>query len=158
MGMSGKIIAFIVPILSLTAGSALAGQATTNFAVTATVVATCGVSATPLAFGDYTGSTNVDQTSTISVTCTTGTDYTVALNDGNNASGGVRRMVNGGSNYLAYEMYSDAGRTTAWNATATVAGTGTGIAQSLTVYGRVASGQNVPAGAYSDTVQVTVSY
>jgi len=156
--MSRKALPFIVPLLALAAGSAMAASTSTTFTVSATVVASCSVSATNLAFGSYTGSAHVDQTSTVSVTCTNGTDYSVALNDGANASGSTRRMVSSGSNYLSYEMYSDAGRTTVWNAAAQVTGTGNGAAQSLTVYGRIPSGQSVPAGSYSDTVQVTVTY
>jgi len=156
--MSRKALPFIVPMLALAGGSAMAATTGTSFTVSATVVASCSVSATNLAFGSYTGSSNLDQTSTVSVTCTNGTDYSVALNDGANASGSTRRMLSGGSNYLSYEMYSDAGRSTVWNAATPVTGTGSGVAQSLTVYGRVPSGQNVPAGSYSDTVQVTVTY
>ena len=156
--MSRKLLPFIVPIVALACGPAAAGTATTTFTVSATVVATCGVSATSLAFGSYTGSSAVDQTSTISVTCSNGAAYSVALNDGANASGSTRRMTGGASNYLTYEMYSDASRTTVWNASAPVSGTGTGSAQSLTVYGRIPSGQNAVVGSYSDTVQVTVTY
>jgi len=156
--MSRKAVSFILPILALAAGPAVAATATTTFTVSATVVAACSVSATSLAFGSYTGAGNVDQTSTISVTCSNGTDYSVALNDGANASGSTRQMTAGGSNYLTYQMYSDAARTTVWNAAAPVTGTGNGAAQSLTVYGRIPSGQSVAAGSYSDTVQVTVTY
>lgn len=156
--MSRNTLPIIVPLLALAATPALAASTSTTFTVSATVVASCSVSASNLAFGSYTGTANVDQTSTISVTCTNGTDYSVALNDGANASGSTRRMVNGGTNYLTYEMYSNAGRTTVWNAASPVAGTGNGSAQSITLYGRVPSGQNVPAGSYSDTVQVTVTY
>jgi len=39
-----------------------------------------------------------------------------------------------------------------------VHGTGTGAAVTTTVYGQVPSGQYVAVGAYSDTVNVTVTY
>jgi spore coat protein U-like protein len=64
---------------------------------------------------------------------------------------------------LNYNIYTSAARTTVWgngtSGTATIGGTGTGTSQSVTVYGRVGSGQtSVPAGAYADTVAVTVTY
>jgi len=39
-----------------------------------------------------------------------------------------------------------------------VAGTGTGAAQNLTVYGRIPASQFPGAGSYSDTVVVTLTY
>jgi len=147
----------LVGVLGLLATPALGGTASNTLTVTATVAATCSVSASSLNFGTYTVSTNTDQSGNISVTCTTGTPYTVELDGGTNASGSTRRMVNA-SSYLTYELYTDSGRGTVWNNTNTVAGTGTGAAQSIPLYGRIPSSQNVPAGTYTDTVQITVTY
>ena len=58
-----------VACLTLIAAPAMSATATTTFAVTATVQATCQISATSLAFGTYTG-TQIDTTSTITATCT----------------------------------------------------------------------------------------
>jgi spore coat protein U-like protein len=58
-------------------------------------------------------------------------------------------------------LYSNAGRTTVWGNTVgtdTVAGTGTGATQSLTVYGRVPVQSTPGAGTYTDTVITTVTY
>src|SRR5436190_1433424 len=68
-----------------------------------------------------------------------------------------------GTNLLNYNIYTTSARTTVWGdgtaSTATIGGTGSGSAQSVTVYGRVGSGQtSLPAGAYADTVAVTVTY
>lgn len=145
-------------LLAFSTVPAAAASTSTSFTVSATVVSTCAVSASDLAFGNYLPSGNTDQTTSITVTCGNGTGYSVALNDGNNASGGARRMINGGSNFLSYELYSDSGRTTVWNTASPVTGTGSGAAQTLTVYGRIPNGQNVPVGAYTDTIQVTVTY
>lgn len=151
---------------ALTPASAPAATATDTFQVTANVLGSCSVSATDLAFGDYTptSGTPLDQTSTVSVTCTTGTTYDVGLNEGLNDYGnGVtgRRMVYATTNFLAYALYSDSGRTTNWGNTVdtdTVDGTGNGSAQDITVYGRVPINQYVTAGGYSDTITVTVTY
>jgi spore coat protein U-like protein len=69
-------------------------------------------------------------------------------------------MTSGGAT-VNYTLYSDSGRTTVWGTTIgtnTVAATGSGAAQSYTVYGRIPA-QTTPApGTYNDTVTVTVTY
>lgn len=162
-----KFLQFILlPLLTSLPASAMAATVTDTFQVTATVLGSCLVSATDLAFGNYTptSGTALDQTSTVTVTCTTGTTYSVGLNaglndDGNGVAG--RRMVYNTTNFLAYALYSDSGRTTNWGNTPptdTVGGTGNGAAQDITVYGRVPINQYVTAGAYADTITVTVTY
>jgi spore coat protein U-like protein len=77
-------------------------------------------------------------------------------------------MANGG-NFISYNLYSDAGYSTPWttgatNSTCTTVGqcyigTGTGSAQTLTVYGKVPTVAVAPAaGSYTDTVTITVTY
>ena len=160
--------------IALVASATLAHAATStaNLAVSATVTANCSISATSaLAFGAYdpvvaNASTDLDGTGTISVTCTSGAPATITLGEGANANTGstaaapLRRMTDGSSNYISYSLYSDSGRTVIWgnDATVDVATTGTGAAEAHTVYGRIASGQNVPAGSYNDTVVATVTF
>jgi spore coat protein U-like protein len=61
--------------------------------VSATVASSCSVTATTLAFGNYTLA-QLDAISTITATCTNGTTYTVGLNDGTfaGATTTTRRM------------------------------------------------------------------
>lgn len=162
-----KSLPFVLAaMVALSPTNAISATTTDTFQVTATVLGSCSVSATDLAFGNYTptSGTALDQTSTVSVTCTTGTTYDVGLNEGLNPGvGGVtaRRMVYDTNKFLAYALYSDIGRITNWGNTPptdTVAGTGNGAAQDITVYGRVAINQYVTAGAYADTITVTVTY
>lgn len=139
-----------------------AATATTTFQVTATVNATCLISATNLAFGAYAG-TQTDVNSTVTVTCTNTTPYAVGLNAGTFAAATVttRRMSGTDANGLAYSLFQDAARTVNWGNTVgtdTVAGTGNGSAQALTVYGRVPAGQFVAPGAYADTITATVTF
>lgn len=139
--------------------AAQAGTSTASFQVTATVPEACSVSADgALAFGNYTGS-QVDATTGISVTCTSTTAYTVGLNDGLNF-GATRRMKLGTSDYLGYEMYKEGARSNRWGNTGTelVSGTGSGAAQSLTIYGRMPAGGPLVPGSFADTISVTVSY
>lgn len=155
------------------AGIAHAGTATSDLGVSATVSASCSITTTSaLDFGTYDpavthASTDLDSTGGISVTCTSGAPVTITLGEGVNADTGstaaapLRRMIDGGgTNYLSYSLYSDGGRTAVWgnDATVDVETTGTGAAEAHTVYGRVAGGQNVPAGTYTDTVVATVTF
>jgi spore coat protein U-like protein len=154
----GLPIAAMLLTLHGVAGSA---TATTTLLVTATVVAACNVSTTPVAFGTYnpTAVTDHDGTGTVSVTCTSGTSYTVSLDGGGQADATARAMSSGAEK-LSYQLYSDSVRTTVWDSTGPgqVSDEGTGSAIDHTVYGRIPSGQNVPPGSYSDTINVTITY
>ena len=148
------------------------GTAADNFpfVVTANVAKSCLVTADPLNFGTIDGLPGMadrDRFSTINVTCTTPTSYTVALTPSNNSTTGAGSMtptggVPGNTDAVPYRLYSNAGRSVSWGSvigTNTVAGTGTGAAQTLTVYGRVlGSNVNVRPDSYLDTVTVTVTY
>jgi spore coat protein U-like protein len=134
------------------AGAAKAQTATTNFQVTATVQAACSVAATDLVFGNYLASAAgpTDSTSTITVTCSNGTNYAVGVG----ATPMARTMAGPGGN-LNYGMFNEAARSTAFGV---AAASGSGAGQAYTVYGRIPAGQFLQAGNYSDTVTVTVTY
>ena len=99
-------------------------------------------------------------TSTIQVTCQLGDTYTIGLDDGVNRTGGQRRMARTAAplGYLNYNVFRDAARTLPWGDTGgtRVDATGTGSVQTYSVFGQLPGGQAVPAGAYVDTVTVTV--
>ncbi|NMG35433.1 fimbrial major subunit CsuA/B family protein [Azoarcus sp. TTM-91] len=146
--------------LLLPAGAAFGATATATFSVTATVLANCIVSASPLAFGNY-SSLQLDATTTVTVTCTSGTTYNVGLDAGIGSGATVTTRRMSGVGTLNYTLYSDSARTTVFGNTVgtnTVAATGTGSAQPLTVYGRIPGGQYPAAGSYTDTITVTVTY
>jgi spore coat protein U-like protein len=142
--------------------SAFAATATTTFAVSATVQATCIVSASAMGFGTYTG-VAIPTTSTVSITCTNTTPYNVGLNAGlaTGATVSARKMTGPAGALLNYALYSNAGRTTNWGTTIgtdTVTGTGNGSAQAITVYGQLAASQYLAPGLYSDTITAIVTY
>jgi len=155
------ILGFVALGLASPSAIAQADPATTTFGVSATVLKDCIVSATALAFGNYTGAVNTN-TSTITVTCTNSTTYTVGLGPGlaTGATVTTRQMQNG-TNLLNYGLYSNATWTTNWGNTSGtnwVSGTGNGAGQALTVYGQIPAGQYVTPGSYADTIAVTVTY
>ena len=155
------------------ASMAQAGTATSNLTVQITITAACTINAATLNFGaSVPGTTlvasNVDASTTVSVTCTNLSPYSIGMDNGANVSGSQRRMKSG-SNFLNYNLYVDAGLTNAWttassNVACTTAnscflGTGNGSAQSVNIYGRVPStGTAPPTGTYTDTVTMTITY
>lgn len=106
----------------------------------------------------------------INTTCNYGTSYSIYLGDGNNRiAGGFRRMTNGSSQYIPYQLYQNASYSTVWDATGGVTAvggsggvskTGTGSVQNTMVYGKIPQGTTISStpGDYSDTVVVTVTY
>ena len=169
---------FKAGLVAAAAAGAFAGaQAATNtttFLVKLVITESCTIStpaATDVDFGSQvraTAAVNVNVTGTLNVNCSAGTSYTVGLNGGTNTTGtigaptaGQRRMkLTTANTYVPYELYQVAGGTTFWGNTAgtnTVAGTGTGTAVPLSVYGKVTS-VNFPAGSYEDTVTATITY
>jgi spore coat protein U domain-containing protein, fimbrial subunit CupE1/2/3/6 len=144
--------------------SAQAGSATTTLGVSLTINAGCNVSSTSVAFpAQSVLASGVNQTGTVAVTCTNTTPYDVQLDQGAGSGATVtnRLMTGPSSATVAYGLYQDSAHSTNWgktNGTDTVAGTGNGSAQTLTVYGHIAA-QTTPApGGYADTVNVTVTF
>jgi len=138
-----------------------ATAATAQFSVTATIVKDCTVSASNLAFGNYTGAVK-NSTTSVSVTCTSGTTYTVGLSAGlaSGATVTTRKMQNG-SALLSYGLFTNSGHTINWgntSATNWVSGTGSGSSQAITVYGQIPAAQYVTPGSYTDTITVSVTY
>jgi spore coat protein U-like protein len=161
-----KLLASVFALSALLLPSAgRAVTTTTTFAVTATVLKSCVVSANPLSFGSYdpTSATPLDASTTLSVLCTVGSSFTVGLNAGTGTGSTVtaRKMTNG-ANTLNYALYQEAARANNWGNTPGTdtppATTAPVLATALTVYGRIPAGQNVAAGGYTDTVTVTVNY
>jgi spore coat protein U-like protein len=144
---------------------ALAATATGSFTVQITIQASCVfVSATTLTFTAVgVIAANDDASTTLSVQCTNTTPYNIGLSAGlgTGATVASRKMTGTGGALVNYTLYSDTNRTTVWGQTVgtdTVSASGSGAAQSYTVYGRVPV-QTTPApGAYTDTITVTVTY
>lgn len=166
--LSSKRLSAIVLLAAfgLVANPAWAQTATTTFQVQITIQSTCTIddpAPTNVDFGGQPSSAiNVDAIGQLNVNCTPGTDYVIALDDGQNSGGGgvgARAMANG-ADLVTYQLYSDAGRTTIWGETLgtdTVAGTGTGAVQAYPVYGRVPIA-SAPAASYLDVVTATISF
>lgn len=134
-----------------------------NFTVSGTVTPSCTISASPMSFGSMESlATAVDQTATITASCTNGTSYSVklGLGTGSGVTDPEARKMTFNTNTISYGLYQNNARTTPWGNTASndFDSTGTGSNQSLTVYGRIGSQATPPTGTYTDTVVVTIEY
>ena len=127
--------------------------------------AACSVNSTPVAFGTYSlfYVAPTDTAGTLRVSCDTATlGYTLLLSPGGAGSYSPRKLT-GGAYTLAYNLYADALRSLVWGdgsgGTTTVSGAfALPGAIDHTVYGRVPAQQNVGAGAYADTLTVTLNF
>jgi spore coat protein U-like protein len=98
----------------------------------------------------------------MSILCSAGTVPAIkvraGLHDGQ-SSGGTRALADGSGNFVPYDLYTDTGRTTllAIDGTITLP-TSTGVAQTVNLYGKAVGKAGLPAGVYSDTISVELSF
>lgn len=150
--------------------------ATATFQVLITILKVCTVTAgasSNINLGSVSANAvNTTGNSTISVNCSTTTPYYIGLapsaaNGGNTTGAGAMSSVaNSATNTdkVPYQLNQTSATGPVWGNTATstsvgngVAGTGTGLAQTYTVYATVASANYTP-DSYVDTVTVNVNY
>lgn len=141
--------------------AARAQTANAPMGVSMVVAAECTLATTAMAFPD-TGLVDEDLVATaeLTVQCTPGTSYTIALSNGTGtgATDTMRQMTSGG-NTVDYMIYQDAANTLPWSPTDTlVTPAATGADEIITAYGTVLAGQNVPTGTYADSVLATITY
>jgi spore coat protein U domain-containing protein, fimbrial subunit CupE1/2/3/6 len=167
----------ILPALVLAAAPAFAGSASTNLAVSANIANNCTISTTAIAFGAYdplvtNAAAPLDGNGTVSIACTKGSTTTLALDLGSNASGSTRRMSDGSGDFLDYEAYQPPNNTpgtacsytspTVWGTSGanlfTPAVAPSKASRTYNVCGEVAAGQDLPSGAYNDTILATVNF
>jgi len=159
-------------LLLLCTAVAHAETSTGNLDVSATILTSCSVSASAMAFGVVVPGTDKDTEAVVSVLCTSGTTYTLDVGDGlyQISTGGstgnlYRRQMASAANRLPYMFFQEPARVT--EIAASVANTnfitstvGDGSTQTYTLYGRVVGAESSasPPGSYSDTVIITVAF
>ncbi|WP_425267166.1 Csu type fimbrial protein [Buttiauxella warmboldiae] len=156
--------------------SAQAAVATNTFQVLINITASCIVnsgSGSNINLGSVSSSaTNTTGNSSFSVQCSRTTPYFIGLapstiNGGNTTGAGSMASVeNSATNTdkIPYQLHQTSGTGPVWGNTATttaagngVAATGTGLAQTYTVYA-VAASANFAPDSYADTVTINVNY
>jgi len=163
----------LVACVLLAANLPIQAATTDNtFSVTAKTVGKCTISANELAFNTSIPTPiekNWDASSKLTVICSTTTPYSIGLNDGQGggATCGDRRMTKIGglaSEILRYQLHTDAAHTIIFGKAGVgstcpieVGGTGSGVEQFVTVYGRIVP-QSPVQGSFSDTITATVTF
>lgn len=159
-----KHIALIVALLGAQNVFALTTQ-TSQFQVSLDLQAACTIASSPLNFGTQGVLTSaINQTTSLSVTCTNAAPYSIGL-DAGSVTGSVvtNRLMQAGAGgpTVAFQLYQDAARSTIWGnivGVTAVTGIGNGTAQTVSVYGQIAA-QSTPAmGTYSSTITATVYF
>jgi spore coat protein U-like protein len=146
--------------------SAASNPATAQFQVLIKVQKACSVIAGASSNIDFStvdsSATNLSSSSSITVTCSKTTPYTVGLLPSNNNTSGAGAMVATPSNgdSVPYQLRSVSAAGSNWGSTSgTVPGTGNGLAQTIPVFATIpGTGANVTPASYSDTVTVSVTY
>lgn len=159
MALFPRTLAAAAVLIAGSVGVAQAASVTGAMVVSATVLDTCVVTVPVLPFGNYSG-TELDAQADVSVTCTGSTGWVMDINAGGSGDIASREM-SGTTDALSYQLYTDASRSTVFGdgvTGSTISNTGSGVAQTVTVYGRVPASQYPQAGAYSDTVTVQITY
>jgi spore coat protein U-like protein len=166
--MRSKVLTPVVAgVILMAAGGALAETKTTTFPVSAQVAANCLVSADSIDFGSYDGTSALAVNGAVKVRCSYGTPFTVQLSAGGGSF--AQRLLKNGTEQLEYNLFTDSDFTSIWGdgtaSTVDVDDVGEGMSSTKeithTVFGQLsnsAANQDAPAGAYSDTITVTVVY
>jgi len=168
------------PVLLYAAGLSLPVYAATtasDMSVTVNVNASCTMGVTSLDFGTYDpfgahATQDLRATATVSTTCTSGATGVVTMSQGDHALYCVindchRQLANAEeTGFLRYNIYRSASyyMSNIWNndveeMSSVAQVLGSGVSQDLTVYGEIPKNQkNAPAGSYTDTITVTLTY
>lgn len=163
-----KIILSLLVALLLPTDSVFAANSTTNSQATASLAKSCAFSVAPATFGNFVpATTGVSTTSsTISVTCTRTTTYTITADAFRRSTCGRRELgLNGsigGADYLLYNIYVDSAYTQILSypvcSSVAITGTGTGSVFNHSLYLQMNNNQFVKPGSYSDAVPVTLTF
>lgn len=151
------VLAAMALVIVMTSG-AFAGSTNLNVNSSATVTTICNVNGGTLVFGnvDADSDTTVSAGGGLSIKCTAGTSVTVTDDLGSYESGTQMRMKDAGTNYLPYSInYTK----TAMTGKGAGAG-GTDLNTDLNLTGTITGAQiaGVPAGSYTDVIQLTIAY
>lgn len=136
-----------------------------SFAVSVNVINNCEINGTEMHFGTEGALTHIlTATSILSIECTNNTAYQVSLNGGATSGNVANRQMQGliPANKVNYQLYTTNNHDVVWgdgqHGSSTVAGTGNGTIQMLTVYGSVPIQPTPAPGAYQDIITATVSF
>ncbi|PLR65033.1 spore coat protein [Pseudomonas sp. QC2] len=161
---------------SLNAATTVTGQITSSLIL----ISSCQVNGSGAATGLNFGSLNFGTTNSLftnadaqllggtgtggglSILCSSGTTPAVKVRAGAHdgaSPGGSRALADGAGNFVPYDFYTDSGHSAllAIDGVITLAAS-TGVAQTVSLYGRAVGKAGLPAGTYTDTVAVELTF
>jgi spore coat protein U-like protein len=98
----------------------------------------------------------------LSILCSSGTTPAVKVRAGahdGQSPGGTRALADGSGNFVPYDLYTDAGHSQILAIDGVInLATSTGVAQTVNLYGRAVGKAGLPAGTYSDTIAVELTF
>ena len=158
MKLQRSLCSLLVLVTVMTIGTPSTAWAALSSCTIGTVI--------PVAFGTYNvfAATALTVNGSIALSCGGNGSATVTLDKGQNSSSFVSRAMKqtGGATLLTYNLYTDAATTIVWGdgtgGSTTRSLSGNSLSVTLTVFGKVGAGQDVPAGSYTDTVVITVNF
>jgi spore coat protein U-like protein len=159
-----KLCALTAVFAGMLAGMAAAATTSANLPVSADVSNVCNfgtINTLSFTYDPVVANASTDATSSanFNLTCTTGDSITIGLDLGQHNASGQRQMQDSGTDKLSYNLFQNSNHSTAWDDSSNKkSDTATGSAVAYTVYGVVPHAQNVPAGSYTDTVAINVTY
>ena len=151
-------------LLLSTANNTFALDASGTITASGSVVGTCTVSASNMAFSTLNQGANTTQTSTVTATCSDGVTWTVTNSDSSNNLILANRSSVTAANTIALPLTVASGSANATLGTFVSGGTGnltgisTGSAQTGTITGIVAAAAGKTAGTYGASVNLTITY
>lgn len=162
-GIAAASLAFALATATPGASALTAGGTLT---VNASVASVCLISNGTLSFGSYdpTSGSVLNGSTTVTLTCTLGTGYSIGLDAGAGAGATVAlRKLTSSGNTLNYRLFRDSNRTLNWGNTVltdTLDGTSSAasLTNTITIYGQIPASAAVPTGSYTDSVAITVTY
>ncbi|MFJ3368124.1 spore coat U domain-containing protein [Pseudomonas sp. NPDC086251] len=98
----------------------------------------------------------------LSILCSAGTTPALKIRGGSHdgaSAGGSRALANGGGQFVPYDLYKDTGHAQLVAIDDVIALLpSTGVVQTVNLYGKALGKPGLPAGTYSDTVAVELSF
>jgi len=175
MKLKQSILAAVMLVAAAVPMQAQAAVATGTLQVSATVtVPTASVTvAGPLNFGAVTLGQMVSSTTSFDVNVTNGVPYSIAFGSGTGTSSvafvapeTTGKLFTNGSSFpstIAYYLWSDSTKATSYvsdptNAPVITGLTGSGTAQTYSLYSETTPNVVAAAGNYADTITITVTY
>ncbi|OLF53131.1 spore coat U domain-containing protein [Pseudomonas chlororaphis] len=98
----------------------------------------------------------------LSILCSSGTSPTVKVRAGahdGQSAGGTRALADGSGNFVPYDLYTDSGHSQILAIDGVInLSASTGVAQTVNIYGKAVGKAGLPAGTYTDTVAVELTF